>query len=302
VLGPDGQLTRQVSVPLNPAPGAAESLAGLYEIVDRALAHIPGDADRILCVGAPGTVDFDQGVVTNAYAVGWGRLALREVLEERYRVRTVIENDVNLATLGEARFGAGKGVENLVGIWIGTNIGGGIVLNGQLYRGPHGGAGEVGWMVPEPALLRLNHAADGCLESYAGGQGIARQAQRMLRQHPLSRSAMLDAADGDIDSVRAEHVFAAAQAHDDLALAVLERVFEYLSVSVANIVCLLDPEMIVIGGGVARSGEMVVQAVRERIAGLSAHLPQLALSQLGPDAVLFGALALAQTFIGNTRT
>jgi glucokinase len=123
----------------------------------------------------------------------------------------------------------------------------------------------------------------------------------MLRQDPRSQSALLEAVGGNIDAIRAEHVFAAAHAHDKLALAVLDHVFDYLSVTVANIICLLDPEMIVIGGGVSRSGDMVVKAIRQRIAGLSAHLPRLALSQLGPDAVLFGALALAQTSTGDTE-
>ena len=136
---------------------------------------------------------------------------------------------------------------------------------------------------------------DGCLEAYAGGLGIARQAQRALAADPAGGRALLQAAGGRPEAIRSEHVFAAAP-HDAVAAAVLERVFDYLGVAVANIVCLLDPEMIVIGGGVARAGDAILPAVRARIAGLSARQPRLALSELGQDAVLLGALALAQDY------
>lgn len=294
VAGLDGNVIWQAQQTLDcDAPDGATSLIRLQELLDAAVTKLPA-ADRVVvCVGAPGVIDYRHGIVEDARAVGWAPLALRGILEERYRRPVLIENDVNLASLGEARYGAGKGVDHLVCMFIGTNIGGGIVVNGQIYRGAHGGAGEIGWMVPEPALLRLPHTTDGCLEAYAGGLGIARLAQRALAADPEGSRALLETAEGDPQAIRAEHVFAAAP-HNAAAVVILERVFDYLAVAVANIVCLLDPEMIVIGGGVARAGDSLLPAIRARIAGLCAHQPRLALSTLGQDAVLLGALALAQ--------
>ncbi len=294
VASPDRQITWREHTAREGDPDGERSLVRLHEILERAFVHIPVGNTVLVCVGVPGFTDFDRGVVTAAYAVGWPQLALKQILEERYRVRALVENDVNLATLAEARVGVGRGVHNLVGMFIGTNIGGGVILNGRLYRGSHGAAGEVGLMVPEPALLQRSHVSDGCLESYAGGHGIALQARRALAANPLRRSVLLDAAGGDPDAIRAEHVFAAARQNDEVATAVLDRVFDYLAASVANITCLLDPEMIVIGGGVARAGDMIISAVRQRIAGLNVHQPVLALSVLGEDAVLLGALALGR--------
>ena len=284
---------------LDCVPDGDRSLTCLLRLLDEARQQLPRDGDAVICVGAPGIIDYTQGSVSDARAVGWPQMALKVDLEERYRVPVLVENDVNLATLGEARFGAGRGVANLVCMFIGTNIGGGVVLDGSLYRGSHGGAGEIGRMVPEPALLKLNHAIDGCLENYAGGLGLARQATKALIADPRRGSAILEAAGGDPEAVRAEHIFAAAQRDDEMAREVLERAFDYLGVAVANIICLLDPDMIVIGGGVARAGDVILPAVRRRIAGLIAHQPVLALSQLGRDAVLLGALALGQDHLGR---
>jgi glucokinase len=295
----DGQITWREHTVLDGDPDGKRSLARLVEALQRALAQIPTGDGAVVCVGVPGFTDFEHGFVTAAYAVGWPQLALKQILEERYRVPTLVENDVNLATLAEARVGAGQGLRNLVCLRIGTNIGGGVILNGQLYRGSHGAAGEIGLMVPEPALLSLSHVSDGCLESYAGGQGIALQARKALAARPHQRSALLDAAGGDPDAIRAVHVFAAARQGDEVATAVLNRVFDYLATTMANIICLLDPEMIVIGGGVARAGDMIIAAIRQRIGGLSVHQPALALSTLGEDAVLLGALALAQDYAND---
>jgi glucokinase len=296
VASPGGEIIWRTEQPLDDVmPDGAVSLACLQQTLDAALCCILSTDRAVVCVGAPGLIDYRSGVVEDARAVGWAPLALRGILEERYRLPVLLENDVNLATLGEARYGAGKGVEHLVCMFIGTNIGGGIIVNGHIYRGAHGGAGEIGWMVPESALLQRPHLPEGCLEAYAGGLGIAQQAQRALAADPAGGRTLLHVAGGRPEAVRAEHVFAAAP-HDAVAAAVLERVFDYLGVAVANIICLLDPEMIVIGGGVARAGDAILPAVRTRIAGLSAHQPRLALSELGQDAALLGALALAQDY------
>jgi glucokinase len=302
VTSPDGASVWRGEQPLDcGAPDGERCLERLLAILDEALQQVPGGCGVVIGVGAPGLIDYRRGIVLDAHAVGWAPLALKPALEERYGLPVLIENDVNLATLGEARIGAGKGLDNVVCMFIGTNIGGGVVINGQLYRGAHGGAGEIGWMVPEPALLKRAHLVDGCLEAYAGGLGIAQRARQAVSVGAGRGSAMLETTCGEAEAIRAEHVFAAALQGDAVAAAVLEQVYDYLAVATANIICLLDPEMIVIGGGVARAGDMIISAVRQRIAGLSVHQPVLALSRLGQDAVLLGALALCREY-GDSAT
>lgn len=294
---PGGKIAWREEIHRDFRPDPESNLALLFQALDAALERIPAGVSPLLSIGVPSYVD-ENGVVGDAYVLGWVNLPLKSALQERYRLTALVDNDVNLASLGEARFGAGKGLQNLVCMLIGTNIGGGLVVGGRLYRGAHGAAGEIGWMVPDPSLLRAARAGDGCLESYAGGKAIARQAQELLRLNPNRESAVLRAAKGEPGDIRAEHVFDAAIEGDGLALEVLDRVIDYLGVSIANIVNLLDPELIVIGGGVSHSGEFLINAIRQRIANVALHQPPILPSVLGEDAVLYGAIALAQDYLG----
>jgi glucokinase len=299
-----GQIVWRAEIRHDFAPDSDANLAYLFRALDQALAQIPAGPPPLLVIGVPSTVDFENGIVIDSYALGWMRVPLKSILQGHYRLTALVDNDVNLASLGEAKFGAGKGVDNLVCILIGTNIGGGLIIGGKLYRGAHGTSGEVGWMVPAPSLLREYREEDegGCLESYAGGKAIAQQAQELLRQTRRlapRQSAILKAVNGDLKAIRAEHVFDAALAGDEIAQEVLDRAIDYLSVSIANIINLLDPGLIIIGGGVSRSGEFLISAIRQRIANvvLAPRSPQMVLSVLGEDAVLYGAVALAQEYL-----
>jgi glucokinase len=295
-----GQIAWREEIRHDFAPDPDANLAHLFQALDGALARMPGEDSPLLVVGAPSSVDFEKGVINDAYALGWVNLPLKSILQKHYRLTALVDNDVNLATLGEARFGAGKGMDNLVCMLIGTNIGGGLIIGGELYRGPHGMAGEIGWMVPEVSLLEGHHREEeGCLESYAGGRAIARQARLLLSQKPRQESLVLKAVAGDIDAIRAEHVFDAARQGDEVAQEVLDRAIDYLSVSMVNIINLLDPELIVVGGGVSRSGEFLINSIRQRIAGWALRSPRVVLSVLGEDAVLYGAVALAQEYLGD---
>lgn len=290
----DGQITWREEIRREFDPDPEANLQHLFLALDPAVERAGMPAT--LAIGVPGPVDFKKGIVTESYALGWVSLPLRSILEERYGITAIVDNDVNLASLGEAKFGAGMGAENLVCMLIGTNVGGGIVIDGKLYRGPNGAAGEIGWMVPDALMLGGRYSGIGPLESYSGGRAIALQAQELLRQQS-GGSAILEAAGGDVDAVRAEHVFEAVVTGDETARKVLERAIDYLSVAVANVVNLLDPEVVIIGGGVSRSGEFLIDAIHSRIEGVTTQNPPLVLSVLGEDAVLYGGVALAQEYM-----
>jgi glucokinase-like ROK family protein len=260
---------------------AFEILAGLIA----SLIAVPrGPERRILGIaaGAPGVTYYPSGVVEWAPSLEWTGFPLRDRLEARFRLPVSVDNDVNLMALGENWFGAGRGVSNMVLIAIGTGVGAGLIVNGMLCRGHHQGAGEIGYMVPGVSALGSKRDGFGALESIISGTGVAERGSAM-RNH--SEQALLR-------GMTAEDVFAAAREGATWAEAVVEETADYLSLAIANVATLLDPELIVLGGGVSSSLEPVLPSVEARICGVVQHLPRIVVSQLGSKAAVMGAIAL----------
>jgi glucokinase-like ROK family protein len=268
-----------------------DSLRRLIQLAQGLVQACP-QASRIwgVGVGAPAVTLTEKGIVTWAPALGWRNLPLKTVMEQALGLPVFVENDVNLAALGEHWCGAGQGVDDLVAIFIGTGIGAGIILNGKLYRGANHAAGEVGYMVTGPDCLGRRYDQFGCLEQLASGTGIAvRARERILAGERSSLTALVD---GDLEEITAEMVFDAAREGDPAAGAVVEETIRYLSLAVANVSCLLNPEVVVIGGGVARSADVLLDGIRRQMEGVVPEMPRLVASDLGKDAVIKGALSM----------
>jgi glucokinase len=288
-----GEVIERRSSPSKSASGedGQESLHRLIGLTQELIDACP-DPSRIwgLGIGAPSVTLSPEGIVTWAPALGWRDLPLKSLMEEALGRPVFVENDVNLAALGEHRCGAGQGMKDLVVIFIGTGIGAGIVLDGQLYRGADHAAGEVGYMVVDIASLGQRYDQFGCLETLASGNGIAARARQ--RVETGEGTILLALVDGDPQNITAEKIFDAARRGDPVAQAVVDETIQYLSLAVANAACLLNPELIVIGGGVARSADMLLAGIRQQVDGVVPAMPRLAASTLGKDAVLQGAFAL----------
>ncbi|MBI2851776.1 MAG: ROK family protein [Chloroflexi bacterium] len=243
-----------------------------------------------------GAIDTANGIVTlSPNLPGWHDVSLRSLVEGKYRVRTFLVNDANAAALGEHYFGAGKGMKNLIYITVSTGIGGGIIIDGQLYSGASGGAGEVGHMTIDVDGPRCACGNTGCLEVLASGTAVARDAIRRLGQG--DKSVLNEMVNGKVEDVTAEKVGLAAQNGDSLALAVISQAATYLGIGLANLVNLLNPEMIVIGGGLSKMGDLLLeparQVVRERAFPLLSQAVRIVPAQLGDDAGVFGAAVFA---------
>ncbi len=238
-------------------------------------------------VGAPSWTLPEQGVVTWAPALGWRDLPLKQIMQDALRLPVFVENDVNLAALGERWCGAGQGAENLVVVFVGTGIGAGIVVMGQLYRGASCAAGEVGYMLVDVEHLDRRYDEFGCLEMLASGAGMAASLRHRTRAGETSSLA-----DQDLEAVSAEQIFEAARGGDSLAQSVVDETIRYLSLAIANVACILNPEMIIIGGGIAQSAEVLIEGIRHRLDGVVPVVPRLAVSTLGKEAVVKGAYAL----------
>src|SRR6185436_3456184 len=192
-------------------------------------------------VGAPGITRADGLVVASAQ-LGWREMPLQARLTQRLNLPVKVENDVNLSALGELQFGAGRGAQNLVCLFPGTGIGGAVIIDGKLVRGQHDAAGEVGLMLPGPQFLGWRNREWGPLEDIASGTGIAQRGRKAVQDQGLPLPP---------DGLRAEDVFAAAAEGAAWASAIIEETIDYLAVSIANIQALLDPERIILGGGIA---------------------------------------------------
>ncbi len=245
-----------------------------------------------LGAGAPGPLDPETGVVFEPPNLeGWRDVPLAEMLQEVTRIRTFIENDANAAAVGEAWVGAGAGVSDLIYITVSTGIGGGLIFGGELYHGVSGTAGEIGHMTIEPEGPVCGCGRKGHLEILASGPAIARMASEALRAgRPSSLSGLSE------EAITAETVAEAAAAGDVLAIEAYTRAAGYIGVAAASLVNVLNPQMIVFGGGVSKAGELLLapvrQAVRERAFERPAEAVRIVPSALGDDVGVVGAAAV----------
>lgn len=244
--------------------------------------QIEGSRIRGIGVGAPGTTLYQTGVVTWAPSLNWRDFPLKAKLSEDFGLPVIVENDVNLAALGELWFGLDEYVDNLVLVSIGTGIGAGIILDGALYRGAQEAAGEIGYFPLGRQFLSRRYDGFGAFESIASGSGIAERAQAVLRElHPHQVPA----------TINAEEVFNAARRGEHWAQAVVDETVDYLAIGIANIAALLNPEIIILGGGVARAEDLLITPIRQRIDGVIPFVPELRASRLGYKAVVMGTIA-----------
>jgi glucokinase-like ROK family protein len=266
--------------------GSCDYLAQLCELIQQLLdaPRPPGQRVRGIGIGAPGITLSPEGIVAWAPSLGWRDLPLKEILTDRFNMPVFVENDVNLAALGELGFGAGRGVQNLVCITVGTGIGAGIIIGGALYRGgPNQAAGEIGYQPPGVEFLGRRYDQFGALESLASGTGIAERACQLLKKEgrPIP-----------VEGLWAEDVFNAARSGEAWAKQVVSETVDYLCLAVANVSALLDPDVIVLGGGVARSADLLIEPIFQRLKGVLLFAPRLVASPLGRQAAVMGAIML----------
>jgi len=253
---------------------------------------------RAISVAVPGSVRVQQGIVVKAPNVAClDGFPLRDALARELKLPAILENDANAAAVGELWLGAGRGRRTIVCVTLGTGVGGGIILDGKLWRGVNDSAAEIGHMCVDPfGGVACMCGSRGCLEVYASASAIVRMAREAKPRYPES----LLQTSGDLT---AEEIYQAGMKGDELALEVFRRMGGYLGVGLANLINILNPEMIVIGGGVVNAWELFEKHVRNQIAERAFPLPaaevKIAPAECGDDAGLLGAAYLA--FMANAR-
>jgi glucokinase len=250
-------------------------------------------------LGAAGLVDAQRANVIFAPNLAWRNEPLRAAIEERCGLPVVVENDANAAAWAEARFGAGRGQEYLVVLTVGTGLGGGIVLDGQLYRGRLGIAAEIGHLTVEPGGRRCGCGSRGCWERYASGQALVREAQELASISPAIAERLLGLAGGEPLAITGLEVTQAALDGDQAALEAFQVLGMWLGVGMASLAAVLDPGMFILGGGVSEAGELLREpaqrTLEERLTARAYRAaPDVRLALLGSEAGIVGAADLAR--------
>jgi glucokinase len=278
----------------------AHDPAGIKATVAEAVAELRREHDvAAVGVAAAGFVDATRSTVLFAPNVAWRDEPLRRDLEELMGVDVVVENDANAAGWGEFAFGGGREADDMVLLTIGTGLGGAIVLNGRLLRGAYGVAAELGHVRMVPGGLLCGCGNRGCWEQYASGSALVREARELVRSGSPLAASLLARADGNPESLNGPMVTTAAQEGDQLARELLVDLGSAIGDGIADLAAILDPAVVVIGGGVSEAGELLLEparaAFRRHLTGRG-YRPVLDIvpAALGNDAGLIGAADLAR--------
>lgn len=279
-----------------PADGDA-----VVEALSDLLSAVTQDAERApeaAAVGGPGLVDGDAGVIVIAPNVaGFRNRAISAPLSERLRMSVFVENDASAAALGEHRFGAGRGTRHLLHVTLGTGVGGGIVIDGKLYRGARGFAGEIGHVVVDPAGPRCGCGSRGCLEALVGGLAFSNRAARLLQSE--GHAELREIASGREPTAADLH--AAALAGDRQCEAEIRNGGHTLGLALGGFANILNPDRITLSGGLLNLGEMLLGPARAAMSSVAygaAASTALTLTTLDDDAGLLGAAAVAFERLG----
>jgi glucokinase len=270
--------------PVGPLTTGDRVLDRLADVARRLLTEAEASGSRVrgVGVGVPGVARPD-GVVISAATLGWREMPLGGRLSEELELPVWVENHVNLAALGELRFGAGRGARDMVCVTVGAGVGAALILDGKLYRGHRGAAGALGAILPGKSFLEWRDADTGALEALVSGTGIADRGR-----------VLADAAGLPLppDGLRPEDVFAAAAEGTGWACAVIDETVDYLAVALAAVQALIDPERVILGGPTAVT-RVLLPALDRRLAGL-VNPPRLLPSELGAHAAVLGAATAAR--------
>lgn len=277
---------------LTDPPDADANITNLVEVVAGLLEKAAADNLTVLGIGigVPSIVRHEDGMVILAPSLGWRNLPLKDVLEKELAAPVFVENDINLSALGEFWYGREQNVKNLVCITVGTGVGAGIIINGELYRGMGEAAGEVGYFLPDTSFLGESRDGYGALESLAARPGIITQAKALMRDDP--DSMLWEMCGGNVNALRVSHVMDAAVSGDSSALSIVERVADLLSLMIANVSVVINPELIILKGYIERYPEMFMPLITERIKGAIPQVPRVVASEYGNGAVVIGAAIL----------
>lgn len=287
----DGTLKEMWEIPTRTEDSGNRILEDIWETISAKMEQIDINSKEIegLGMGIPGPV-LEDGTVQGCVNLGWNTFNIEKKMQNLTGIKTKAGNDANVAALGEMWQGGGKGTKNIVMVTLGTGVGGGVILDGKILSGRNGAAGEIGHLpMNEEETEPCGCGKCGCLEQYASATGVVRLAKRFLEDQ--TEKSLLS----EVDILNAKTVLDAARQGDPVALKTLDKAAGYLGKGLANIACVLNPDAFVIGGGMAKSGEILLNAIRKyfRIYTFPVSKEtEFYLAELGNQAGIYGSAKL----------
>lgn len=288
----DGNMIKEKTVETLVQEGEQAVANRIMNTIEYVMDGIDKNLIKAIGIGSPGPLDIKNGIIVENSNLPFKNFEIVKVIHEKFELPTYLDNDANVATLGEFMFGAGKGSENMVYITVSTGIGGGAVLNGKIFRGSTGNALEVGHMTVSTEGPRCGCGNVGCAESFGSGTAIGKRAKEAVTTNVVTTLK-------NYDNVTAKEVFVEAANGDRVAKEILNTALTYLGMTVANVITNFDPEKVVLGGGVINGGEIVIETVRSEVSArcLKPFVDNCSIEKalLGGKAGVLGAAALAIT-------
>ena len=288
----EGNIKKEKTVETLAHEGEEAVMGRILDTINYVIDGTDKDLIKSIGIGSPGPLDVKNGVILETANLPFKNFAIVRTIKETYDLPTYLDNDANVATLGEFMFGAGKGTDNMVFITASTGIGGGAVLNGRLFRGATGNALEVGHMTVSTEGPRCGCGNVGCAEALGSGTAIGKRAKEAVLTNVTTSLK-------NYDNVTAKEVFKEAANGDRVAKNILETSLTYLGIAVANTITNFDPEKVVIGGGVVNGGDIVIETIRDVVTErcMSTFVENCTVEKavLGGKAGGLGAAALAIT-------
>ncbi|WP_125769895.1 ROK family glucokinase [Companilactobacillus furfuricola] len=298
ILTLKGEIQQKWSIETNILSDGQLIIPDIIDSINHHLDMYEMNSDQFVGIGlgSPGSINFEQGTIKGAYNLNWQDTPVHPVrdIEKGTGIPVTIENDANVAALGERWMGAGNNADDVVFVTLGTGVGGGIIANGNILHGAGGAAGEIGHVTVDPQGFMCTCGKRGCLETIASATGIVRVARDRASEYAGTSQlkAMLD----DGQDISAKDVFDLAKENDDLALIVVNYVCESLGFALANIANSLNPKYVIIGGGVSAAGKFLVDkvdaAMRKNEFATIKSSTELKLASLGNEAGVIGAASL----------
>lgn len=297
LVSSEGDILFQKSCPTLPSRGWDIVVQDIINLIREVIDKAPNDEKVAgIGIGVPGVADKRTGNVINCVNLGWNNVPLGKVLEREFNMPVYIDNDASVAALAEFENGVLRGTQNSILITLGTGIGGGFIINGKLYGGTNNIGSEIGHMVIGENFYNCNCGKNGCFETFASATALIKYTRKLIEE--TKEDTAIRNYIGDLDELDAKIIFDCAKAGDRLALLSVNRLADYLVVGITNLINILDPEIIALGGGVSKAGDYLLELINNRIHEkiLFKDMPycKIVLAEHGNDAGIIGSAMLCK--------
>ena len=293
-----GDILFQKSCPTLPLRGWDAVIQDITNLIRDVSDHVQ-DGEEItgIGIGVPGVADKKTGNVINCVNLGWANVPLGKTLEREFNKPVYIDNDASVAALAEFENGALKGTQNSILVTLGTGIGGGFIINGKLYGGTNNIGSEIGHMVIGEGFYNCNCGKNGCFETFSSATALIKYTRKLMEE-TNENTAIRECIGHNYDKLDAKTIFNCAKAGDKLALSSVNRFVDYLIIGITNLINLLDPEIIALGGGVSKAGDYLLELINNRIHEkiLFKDMPysKIVIAEHGNDAGIIGSAMLCK--------